>query len=263
MKKIPTKALPAVLLAIPLLLIAQRTSISEAALAQLQQAESSITVFVNTKAPGVKKVYDTKRHEYVWKNSNGDFLSPDKIMKPLYEIDKDFYFAGSNNDADHPQVASNYVKKKWDPERGCYVWVDSTTGSFLGRDKPSSEQQQQWLKDKGKNWMTNGTMPGVTLSSKKPATNSDGEEMASEDDTQAATSFTSEDLMSGNVDPDKIFFTSDAQVREAEAGLREARAAISQAKAMGVDVSSYADLSALDKLEAAIKKYKQERNAHR
>jgi len=238
------------------------------------------TVYVNTKAPGVHKEYDSSRGEYVWKSSNGNYLCKDENMKPLEDIDKDYHFTGANNDPDNPKVNSPLIKKEWDEERGSYVWKDNM-GNFLGRDKASADKQKEWLSKEDNDWLENGSIPKKKTESnalakakssagaKNKSTASKGDDnTAGKDDTQGDNNKVAK---GGTTDWDNLdnlteeqirnlVITSDEQLAIAEKGLREARAAIAQAKGMGVNVGDYADLSALDAVEKAINEYKRNRN---
>ena len=126
MRRILLVSLLAVLLSAPLLTLAQDV------------------VYVNTDAPGVHKEYDKKYGGYVWKNGMGSFICRDKEMKSIWEMDKDFYFTGSNNDPDNPEVSPySGIKKVWDKKRGCYVWKNVHTGDFLGTDKASVQKEEK------------------------------------------------------------------------------------------------------------------------
>lgn len=150
-------------------------------------------------------------------------------------------------------------------------------GSFLGRDKPSIDKQKEWLQQKDKGWLAKGNVPvgkkpGSKTSTTTAAPKSQGTSAGTSSGASAGISRDPEDeedyIDAGgydgevpeNFDPRTLVITTDAQMRQAEAALAEARAAIRQAQAMGVNVSDYADLSAIDLLEQKINEYKRKRS---
>ena len=120
-----------------------------------KQGDDVGTVYVNTKAPGVHKEYDSKYGGYVWKNSMGSYICRDENMKPIHDIDKNVFFDGDKK--------SSSVHKEYDNERKCYIWKDDT-GNFLGRDKPQKQEVKSWLDSPDKDWMKKGTVPKGELS---------------------------------------------------------------------------------------------------
>lgn len=243
-----------------------------------QEKADNHVVYVNTKAPGIHKVYDKERGYEVWKDGMGNFLCADKNMKPLEAMDENVYYTGQNNNPDNPKAPDGgWVKKEWDKDRGCYVWKAMPEGSFLGRDKPSIDKQKEWLQQKDKGWLAKGNVPvgkkpGSKTSTPTAAPKSQGTSAGTSTGASAGASRDPEDeedyIDAGgydgevpeNFDPRTLVITTDAQMRQAEAALAEARAAIRQAQAMGVNVSDYADLSAIDLLEQKINEYKRKRS---
>ncbi len=180
-------------------------------------------------------------------------------------MDKNVYYTGQNNNPDNPKAPDGgWVKKEWDKNRGCYVWKAMPEGSFVGTDKPSIDKQKDWLKQKEKDWLAKGNVPGSKASTQTAAPTSQGtsagtaRDIEDEDDYIEAGGYDGE--VPEDFDPRTLIITSDAQMRQAEAALREARAAIRQAQAMGVNVGDYADLSAIDLLEQKINEYKRKRS---
>lgn len=244
----------------PLAIHAQGSGISKDA---LKNFDDGGTVYVNTKAPGVHKEYDEKYGGYVWKDGMGSYICKDKNMKPLHDIDKDYYFSGTNNDPDNPKASYN-VKKVWDEDRGCYVWKDDT-GNFVGRDKPSADKQKDWLAQKDQDWLKNGTAPGVKG---KPS----GSSTAKKDDADTGSADSGTDKTeskgdsgktiggSSDVDMENLIIESDAQLAKAEAALNEAKAAIKMAKAQGINIDEYFDTRLIKQAEDKINEYKRKRN---
>ena len=272
------------LLALPAM--AQSIGISEKAMQQLRESNNT-TCYVNTKAPGVRKEYDSKYKGYVWRDSMGNFLCKDENMKPMSDMDQGVYFTGYNNNPDDPKVEKtnmNQIKKEWDKERGCYVWKDMF-GNFLGRDKPSIDKMLEWCDKWEKDWMKKGGIPKKKLPKDSPVNNKTTKQNTTSNPFDDDDDIDLDDHGYGNLDDDddikvnpngttdwnnlddlspeqirNLVITSDAQLAQAEAGLRQARAAIAQAASMGVNVGEYADLSALDYVEKAINEYKRARS---
>ncbi|MBO6023695.1 MAG: hypothetical protein J6P83_02460 [Bacteroidales bacterium] len=230
MKRILLVSLLAVLLSAPLLTLAQDV------------------VYVNTDAPGVHKEYDKKYGGYVWKNGMGSFICRDKEMKSIWEMDKNVYFTGSNNDPDNPEVSPfSGIKKVWDKKRGCYVWKNVYTGDFLGTDKASVQKEEKKkakeLADKKKK--------------EEQAAKKQQKEKEKAEKKQQQKKETPEEAIQKS---EKMLITSDEQLREAEAALKEAKAMYAQAKAEGIDLSEYNIDAYIKQAEDAINEYKRARN---
>lgn len=220
MRRILLVSLLAVLLSAPLLTLAQDV------------------VYVNTDAPGVHKEYDKKYGGYVWKNGMGSFICRDKEMKSIWEMDKDFYFTGSNNDPDNPEVSPySGIKKVWDKKRGCYVWKNVHTGDFLGTDKASVQKEEKKKEEQ--------------------AAKQQQKEKEKASKKQQQKKETPEEAIQKS---EKMLITSDEQLREAEAALKEAKAMYAQAKAEGIDLSEYNIDAYIKEAEDAINEYKRARN---
>lgn len=213
------------------------------------------TVYVNTKAPGVRRVYDEKYGGYVWKNSVGGYICRDENMKPLADIDKDVTYEGSSD-----PNAKFYVHKEWDPERGCYVWRD-TQGSFLGRDdseaKKIREERLKELKKAQKN------KTGIFSDDDEDDWDEDMDDDNDEDIDLSDLNING----GGSLDLDNmsdeqlrnLVIRSDAELADAEAAMREMRKAMSEASAAGVDLSEYMDMDIINRVQEAIDKYKSAR----
>lgn len=230
MKRILLVSLLAVLLSAPLLTLAQDV------------------VYVNTDAPGVHKEYDKKYGGYVWKNGMGSFICHDNEMKSIWEMDKNVYFTGSNNDPDNPEVSPySGIKKVWDKKRGCYVWKNVYTGDFLGTDKASVQKEEKKkakeLADKKKK--------------EEQAAKKQQKEKEKAEKKQQQKKETPEEAIQKS---EKMLITSDEQLREAEAALKEAKAMYAQAKAEGIDLSEYNIDAYIKQAEDAINEYKRARN---
>lgn len=230
MKRILLVSLLAVLLSAPLLTLAQDV------------------VYVNTDAPGVHKEYDKKYGGYVWKNGMGSFICRDKEMKSIWEMDKNVYFTGSNNDPDNPEVSPfSGIKKVWDKKRGCYVWKNVYSGDFLGTDKASVQKEEKKkakeLADKKKK--------------EEQAAKKQQKEKEKAEKKQQQKKETPEEAIQKS---EKMLITSDEQLREAEAALKEAKAMYAQAKAEGIDLSEYNIDAYIKQAEDAINEYKRARN---
>ena len=230
MKRILLVSLLAVLLSAPLLTLAQDV------------------VYVNTDAPGVHKEYDKKYGGYVWKNGMGSFICHDNEMKSIWEMDKNVYFTGSNNDPDNPEVSPySGIKKVWDKKRGCYVWKNVYTGDFLGTDKASVQKEE---KKKAKELADKKT-------TEEQAAKKQQKEKEKAEKTQQQKKETPEEAIQKS---EKMLITSDEQLREAEAALKEAKAMYAQAKAEGIDLSEYNIDAYIKQAEDAINEYKRARN---
>ena len=108
-------------------------------------------IYVNTKAPGVHKEYDSQRGCEVWKSSTGSFLGTVDECEPMTEMDKDnIVYANKEEAQKHGSNQYfvdkdfNQIKKVWDSDRNCYVWKDMF-GSYYGR-VPDENQLQKWTK---------------------------------------------------------------------------------------------------------------------
>lgn len=241
----------------------------------LKQLSEHGTVYVNTEAPGVHKEYDSEIGATVWRDDMGNYLCRDENMKPLEDIDKDYMFTGTNNDPDNPKTSYN-VHKEWDKKRGCYVYKDNM-GNFVGRDKPSMDKQEKWVKDKEKNWLEELKVPQGKGADKPQPTkksssyssdeydNSDGGydqgyEEEEEDYSGGGMSYDEYVRRSahGEVQVSKIVIRSDDELRRAEEGMKEVENAIKEIKKIdpSANVNEYIDPQIVKKVENAIKEYK-------
>jgi aspartate dehydrogenase len=176
---------------------------------------------------------------------------------------------------DNPKTSYN-VHKEWDKKRGCYVYKDNM-GNFVGRDKPSMDKQEKWVKDKEKNWLEELKVPQGKGADKPQPTkksssyssdeydNSDGGydqgyEEEEEDYSGGGMSYDEYVRRSahGEVQVSKIVIRSDDELRRAEEGMKEVENAIKEIKKIdpSANVNEYIDPQIVKKVENAIKEYK-------
>lgn len=239
----------------------------------LKQLSEHNIVYVNTEAPGVHKEYDSKLGKTVWRDDMGNYLCSDENMKPLEDIDKDYYFTGNNNDPDNPTASYN-VKKVWDKKRGCYVWKDNM-GNFVGRDKPSADEQENWLKKKEKDWLkelnvpqgegTDKPQPDKSTSNGNENGNNDGgydDQGYEEEEDYSGGGMSYDEYVKrsahGEVQVSRIIIRSDDELRRAEEGMKEVENAIKEIKKIdpSANINDYIDPQIVRKVENAIKEYK-------
>ena len=254
---------------------AQYSGISPEAFNQLNDMETG-PIYVNTKAPGVHKVYDSGAGAYVWKDATGNYLCQDKNMKPLEDIDKDYNFTGINNDTDNPQATYN-VHKEWDEERGCFVWKDDV-GNFLGCDKPSAEKQEEWLEKKDENWLASNNIPQGKIQSKIEKINPthtpsslgdqdsdyDADDLDSDDEDydegggMPYDEFEKKSASGAHINCSRVYIRNDEELARAEAAMEEVRNAIAEVQRIdpNVDINDYIDARLVRLVENAIKDYK-------
>ncbi len=248
-------------------------------------ANAIVFNYVNTDLPGIHKDTNPYTGEECWYDDMGNNLCPVENSLPMKEIDKFFGFMGDKE--------SNWVKKVWDPKRGCYVW-ESIDGDFLGTDLESlSEKDLDWLAEVDPTWFDDNQLPDELneklwekrieqqikhaekelekIEKEKAMKEAKDEAKAKKDAEEASKAAKEEEKKAKEkADADKkmkeaeeYMAMSDEELRAAEAEIAKARAEL---HALGMtDYDGYLNQAqeAINQAKAARARYNKERNAHR